>query len=592
MVQDRAKLDGNGTARSTAVPEASTMAVATAAGDGGAGGGGGGSGGGLPGNPNHDVRRRRRSSLDELPPLQRNFSNGSANHLFEPRANTDREGSIGGGGGGGGGSGSPVAAFRRPRRSSTFSEYSQEARDLLNPTPLVASTEAALRHGQPTSRWDTLPLAFALLPAVGGLLVQGGSAFVTDLLLLALGGIFLHWSVTQPWAWYYSAQQVREEHEVDADVAVHSDSDVDADTDADDEEHDSSSPPVPVRAASPTLEDVQEEEEEEGGKAGGKQADDVPANQARRKAAARQNAALRELYRHEAPVVVSARTAAKPAVLHPGAPPSPPYESGGGGGGGGLSAATTATTPTLADTRRTREQLVRDVRAQVQPELDALARALRRTHKQQALLEGLVAAQVRSNSNSGSGSKGSSNGSSNGNDAAWRLQQPVIRPKTHGNDYDHIHDLALSLGAGLAALVATALWAGGRVLALLLLVPRTAAAAALWLPTRVLQAVLGGGGGGGGGGDGKKGAVGAKDSFHGGNGGTATMTTGSTTTNTPVMPVHSNLRGGMGKTVGTGNSGGGGGGGGAKKTLRDYYEYEYAVLGPAARARHHRFGPG
>ncbi len=92
--------------------------------------------------------------------------------------------------------GSPSPAARR--RSSNFSDYSQDARDLLNPMPLGSSAEA-LRHSEPTSSWDSLPLAFALLPAVGGLLFQGGSAFVTDLMLLCLGGIFLHWSVTQPW---------------------------------------------------------------------------------------------------------------------------------------------------------------------------------------------------------------------------------------------------------------------------------------------------------------------------------------------------------------------------------------------------------
>lgn len=55
----------------------------------------------------------------------------------------------------------------------------------------------------------TLPLVLALLPAVGGLMFEGGSAFFTDIILLGLSGLFLRWSVTQPWNWYHAAQEVR-----------------------------------------------------------------------------------------------------------------------------------------------------------------------------------------------------------------------------------------------------------------------------------------------------------------------------------------------------------------------------------------------
>ena len=79
------------------------------------------------------------------------------------------------------------------RRSSNFSEFSQDARDTINPS---LDAESAM---QVTSRWDALPLAFALLPAVGGILINGGNAVVTDLMLLGLGAVFLNWSVTQPW---------------------------------------------------------------------------------------------------------------------------------------------------------------------------------------------------------------------------------------------------------------------------------------------------------------------------------------------------------------------------------------------------------
>lgn len=84
------------------------------------------------------------------------------------------------------------------RRGSTFSDYSlNEARrnirdDILNPGGAGLEQHA-------NSNWAWLPLAFALLPAVGGLFFKNGSSLVTDIMLLGLSAVFLHWSVTQPW---------------------------------------------------------------------------------------------------------------------------------------------------------------------------------------------------------------------------------------------------------------------------------------------------------------------------------------------------------------------------------------------------------
>lgn len=159
-----------------------SMADVTAATSSSAAGGSGSGNGGASG-----IRLRRGStSFDEH---RNSFSSmaslNAANNMYD-RVNS----------GGAGSTGSPSAAFRR--RSSNFSDYSQDARDLLNPKPLAGSNESS-QHHEATSSYDSLPLAFALLPAVGGLLFQGGDSFVTDLMLLGLGGIFLHWSVTQPW---------------------------------------------------------------------------------------------------------------------------------------------------------------------------------------------------------------------------------------------------------------------------------------------------------------------------------------------------------------------------------------------------------
>ncbi|CRK30511.1 hypothetical protein BN1708_005167, partial [Verticillium longisporum] len=109
------------------------------------------------------------------------------------------------------------------RRDSTLSDYSLgDAGDLFNPKPLRHQPSA-----EDGSKWTHLPIAFALLPAVGGILFQNGSAIVTDVMLLGLSAVFLHWSVTQPWNWYHSAQEVRIHEELSSSLAVDDESDPD-----------------------------------------------------------------------------------------------------------------------------------------------------------------------------------------------------------------------------------------------------------------------------------------------------------------------------------------------------------------------------
>ncbi|KAL8687522.1 MAG: hypothetical protein Q9218_006331 [Villophora microphyllina] len=101
----------------------------------------------------------------------------------------------------------------RHRRSSTFSDSIDDARssiksstdDLLLPRAKGSSLASQLEP----SHWHSTPLALALLPAVGGILFQNGSAIVTDITLLGLAAIFLNWSVRLPWEWYHSAQSIR-----------------------------------------------------------------------------------------------------------------------------------------------------------------------------------------------------------------------------------------------------------------------------------------------------------------------------------------------------------------------------------------------
>lgn len=104
------------------------------------------------------------------------------------------------------------------RRSSNISDYSlKDAR-----TSIQTSTEDILfprlntlgnESTQATSPWHSAPLAFALLPALAGILFTNGSGIVTDVMLLGLAAIFLNWSVRLPWEWYYAAQVARKSYE-------------------------------------------------------------------------------------------------------------------------------------------------------------------------------------------------------------------------------------------------------------------------------------------------------------------------------------------------------------------------------------------
>ncbi|ODA80015.1 hypothetical protein RJ55_02973 [Drechmeria coniospora] len=163
---------------------------------------------------------------------------------------------------------------RPPRRSSNLSDYSSEARDILNPKP-QADADGSLPE---SSSLASLSLAFALLPPISGALFKNGNAVVTDVMLLALSGVFLHWSVTQPWIWYHAAQQVRILHEMDSDDAIAVESDGDCS-------------PATVPPGSPLI-DVPEEDEGGAKPSPKARVQGMPESE-------RRQAALRELYLHE-----------------------------------------------------------------------------------------------------------------------------------------------------------------------------------------------------------------------------------------------------------------------------------------------------
>ena len=71
--------------------------------------------------------------------------------------------------------------------------------DLLRPR---ATGKEGEFHQEP-SLWHSLPLLFAVVPAIGGVAFKSGSIFITDLSLLVLAAIYLNWCLTSPWLMYF-----------------------------------------------------------------------------------------------------------------------------------------------------------------------------------------------------------------------------------------------------------------------------------------------------------------------------------------------------------------------------------------------------
>ncbi|KAJ5089140.1 hypothetical protein N7532_007824 [Penicillium argentinense] len=101
------------------------------------------------------------------------------------------------------------------RRNSTLSDSISEARNSIRSStddlflPRVAKGRDPIATDE--SHWHSAPLGLALLPAIAGVFFHDGSAFVTDVTLLVLAAIFLNWSVRLPWDWYRSAQAIQRE---------------------------------------------------------------------------------------------------------------------------------------------------------------------------------------------------------------------------------------------------------------------------------------------------------------------------------------------------------------------------------------------
>ena len=97
------------------------------------------------------------------------------------------------------------------RRSSAFSSRSSRTDSTSDRRPFSArsSTEDLFspratgeeeeQHHETTTFWHSLPILFAIVPALGGIYSKDGSVFVTDLALLLLAGLYLNWCLVTPW---------------------------------------------------------------------------------------------------------------------------------------------------------------------------------------------------------------------------------------------------------------------------------------------------------------------------------------------------------------------------------------------------------
>ena len=87
------------------------------------------------------------------------------------------------------------------RRSSLFTADSQaEKSSMRSSAPsLIIPTTSNNHHEEGSSHFHSTPLLFAVLPALGGVLFEGGSVILTDVCIILLACIFLNWSLRLPW---------------------------------------------------------------------------------------------------------------------------------------------------------------------------------------------------------------------------------------------------------------------------------------------------------------------------------------------------------------------------------------------------------
>lgn len=263
----------------------------------------------------------------------------------------------------------------------------------------------------------------------------------------------------------------------------------------------------------------------------------------------------------------NASTSYVPSPTSPPSPPSPPTNGFAStpDDRGRNSANSKAMHRSPSDVKRDREQLMRDVRAQMQPELDTLARALRRTHKQQTLLEGQVVAKFRTTDQRLTDAMSLASAAAGSGRTLFRGRRLSSASASS----------PLSPGSLAETVWATILGASEAILELLLFVPRHAmktAAAIVTLPVWAMQRALEvvGLGDKSSGGNSRPSGAGETQPRDGKNGRSGTSLSSSSTT-----IVDGSLR--LSKKAGADT-----------KVVRDM-DYEYTAM-PTSKTRQNRFG--
>ncbi|KAF2417238.1 hypothetical protein EJ08DRAFT_703439 [Tothia fuscella] len=114
---------------------------------------------------------------------------------------------------------------RTSSNSSLRGAFSRNERRLSRTSadiPLPRISENVFYDSGEPAQWHSASLLFVALPAFAGIFFENGSLIMTDVLMLALGCLFLYWSVKWPWQWYVAAQAISIANEdPDADDAIY-----------------------------------------------------------------------------------------------------------------------------------------------------------------------------------------------------------------------------------------------------------------------------------------------------------------------------------------------------------------------------------
>lgn len=93
----------------------------------------------------------------------------------------------------------------KTRRSSSLATDSSYDDAATNSSYVADAVESEVE----VSLWYSVPLLFAIVPAIAGLAFQGASVVITDLALLVLAAVYLHWCLLTPWYVWHGTHPIK-----------------------------------------------------------------------------------------------------------------------------------------------------------------------------------------------------------------------------------------------------------------------------------------------------------------------------------------------------------------------------------------------